>query len=272
MSVVAGFKLKQPRNLKLTVALGTVFLVFFLVARWAGAWSPGRGFGLGFGVLAVILFVFEMAYPARRPRARPFGTARLWLQAHIYFGVLALFAVLIHTDFRWPHGGIGWWLLGLSVWTTVSGIAGVVLQKWIPAALAEGLRVEALYERIPELTDQLRDEADELVADASETLARFYQSDVRPALAGPSPSWAYLFDVRAGHQRALDSFENIARYVAKNEREQVENLQSIVTEKMELDAHYRLQGLLRHWLVLHVPPAALLMALTAAHIFSWFWY
>ncbi len=50
-------------------------------------WSPKRGLGLGFGFLAALLFVFEMLYPARRPRARPFGTAQAWMQAHVYLGV-----------------------------------------------------------------------------------------------------------------------------------------------------------------------------------------
>ena len=56
------------------------------------------------------------------------------------------------------------------------------LQKWMPAALAEGLRVEALYERIPDLVEQLVAEADALVADASDVLERFYQQEVRPSL------------------------------------------------------------------------------------------
>src|SRR6185295_13259699 len=117
--------------------------------RWP--FSPKRGAGLAFGILATSLFVFEMSYPARRPRARPLRTAQAWIQAHVYLGVVALAAVLAHSGFRWPHGGIGWLLLLLAAFTVATGLLGVWLQKFIPASLSEGLKVEAVYERIPEL-------------------------------------------------------------------------------------------------------------------------
>ena len=47
--------------------------------------------------------------------------------------------------------------------------------------MAEGLRVEALYERIPALVEHLVKEADALVANASEVLERFYLAEVRDA-------------------------------------------------------------------------------------------
>src|SRR4030095_699833 len=104
---------------------------------------------------------------ARRPRARPLGTARAWIQAHVYLGVVAMLAVVIHSGFSWPHGAMGLWLLGLSLWTTLTGLFGVWLQKSIPVALSEGLRVEAIYERIPALVDGLVAEADTLLAEVS---------------------------------------------------------------------------------------------------------
>ena len=40
--------------------------------------------------------------------------------------------VFIHVGFELPRGTMGWWLLGLSLWTTATGVAGTMLQKWIP--------------------------------------------------------------------------------------------------------------------------------------------
>ena len=116
---------------------------------WLRPWSPKRGLGLFFGIAAALAFVLEMAYPLRRPEARPFGTAKAWLQIHVYLGAVAFVGVLAHAGFRWPGGAMGWGLLLLSAWVCGTGLMGVLLQKWLPAALAEGLRVEALYERIP---------------------------------------------------------------------------------------------------------------------------
>ncbi len=255
----------------MAVAAAVLIVVFVAGAtRWP--WSPKRGLGLAFGFLATALFVFEMAYPFRRPKARPLGTAKAWAQAHVYLGTLALLAVLIHAGFRLPRGAVGWALLLLSLWTTASGLIGVWLQKWIPAALAEGLHVEALYERIPGLIDQLVAEADALMAGADEVGERFYRTEVRPLLSRPNPSWGFLLDVRASRDRALEPFRRVAEFVDPAQKAFIDDLMNIYTEKIELDAHYSLQGILRRWLVLHVPTAGLLMGLLAIHIFTWAWY
>ena len=41
-----------------------------------------------------------------------------------------------------------------------------------------------------------------------------------------------------------------------------------MTEKAELDVHLSLQRALRAWLVLHVPPAIVLLGLLAVHVFA----
>lgn len=263
---------KEPGNLRATAAAGAVLVVVFVAGAAAWPWSPKRGLGLAFGFLATALFVFEMLYPFRRPKARPLGTAKAWAQAHVYLGTLALLAVLIHAGFRLPRGGLGWALLLLSLWTTASGLIGVWLQKWIPAALAEGLHVEALYERIPALVDQLVAEADTLMAGADEVGERFYRTEVRPSLSQPNPSWGFLLDVRASRDRALEPFRRVGEFVDPSQKTLIDDLMNIYTEKIELDAHYSLQGILRRWLVLHVPTAGLLMGLLAVHVFAWAWY
>jgi hypothetical protein len=263
---------KEPRNFGVTAGVCVLLLVAYLAAARGWVWSPKRGGGLLFGFLALFLFVFEMLYPSRRPRARPLLTAKNWIQAHVYLGVVAMLAVLIHSGFYWPHGAMGWGLMLLSLWTTLTGLLGVWLQKWIPASLAEGLRVEALYERIPSLVEQLGQEAETLMTDASDVLERFYRTEVKSRLTKVSPSWSFLLDVRGSRDRALEPFRRMGRFVDAAEKEKVDDLMEIYTEKLELDAQYSLQGVLRRWLVLHVPTAGLLMGLLAVHIFTWAWY
>lgn len=272
MRISQALRPKEPRNFKATLLVCLVLLVFSRVVSYAWGWSPKRGLGLFFGILAAALFVFEMLYPARRPRAIPLFTAKNWLQGHVYLGVVASLAVLIHADFDLPRGGFGWLLLLLSLWTTATGLLGVWLQKWVPSALAEGLRVEALFERIPALVEERVAEADKLMNGASEVLERFYRTDVRPHLVGVAPSWSYLFDVRGGRDRALEPFRLITPFVEAGEREKVDDLMAIYSEKLELDAQYSVQRVLRGWPVLHAPPAGLLMALLVVHVLSWAWY
>jgi hypothetical protein len=274
MSMQSALKPKVPRNLLL--ALGGVVLVFlvYAFAAWGKVWSPKRGAGLVFGFVAAFLFLFEMAYPFRRPRARPLGTAKAWLQAHVYLGVLAFLFVVAHTGFTLPHGWFGWALLLLSLWVTVTGLVGVFLQKWIPNALSEGLRVEALFERIPSLVEKLRDEADEMMDGVSEGLENFYRREVREPLSRLSPSWAYVLDVRAGRDRALEPFRRMTQFVSAEEKDKVQDLMALYTEKLELDAQHRMQGVLRNWLTwtLHVPAAGLLLGLMFVHILTWILY
>jgi hypothetical protein len=263
---------KRPRNLAVAAGVGLVMVLVFAVGAWMTPWSPKRGPGLAFGIIAASVFVFEMAYPWRRARARPLGTAQRWLQAHVYLGALALLAVLIHAGFHLPGGAMGWALLVLSAWTTASGIVGVWLQKWLPSVMAEGLRVEALYERIPALVEHLLGDADTLMANGSEVLDRFYHTEVRARLATIEPSWSYLLDVRAGREQALEPFRRMSAFVEPAEKDVVNDLSMIRMEKMDLDVHYSLQGILRSWLVVHVPPAAVLMALLVVHILAWALY
>lgn len=263
---------KRPLNLNLTAIACVLVLLSYFVVSYRWPFSPKHGAGLVFGVSAATLFVFEMLYPARRPRARPLGTAQAWVQAHIYLGCVAFCLVLAHSGLSWPHGAVGWLLLLLSFWTVVSGVIGVWLQKFIPASLAEGLQVEAVYERIPELVKQLLDESDGLVAEAGDVLDRFYRNEVRPSLAKVQVSWTFLFDVRGGRERALEPFRRVLRFVDEHEKAIVEDLMAIYQEKMELDAQRSLQAILRSWLVLHVPAAGLLMGLLTVHIVSWALY
>ena len=50
--------------------------------------------------------------------------------------VVAGLFVLVHMGFRWPNGQFGWWLLGLTLWTTwqASTAAGLYLGARIPTS------------------------------------------------------------------------------------------------------------------------------------------
>jgi len=264
---------KVPRNLKATAIVSVALVAACAVSSLFFPWHANRGPGLVFGFLAAFLFAFEMLYPWRRRLASRFlNTARNWLQAHVYLGVITLVSVFIHAGFRWPTGALGWSLMMLSVWTTLTGLLGVWLQKWIPSALADGLTVEVLYERIPAILDKLRTEAETLVENSSDRLKRFYDREARQSMGSVSGSWGYLFNVAAGRERALEKFRRMSQFVDPSEQDRVEDLMTIYTEKLELDAQYSLQSILRRWQVLHVPAAGLLIGLLVVHIAVWIVY
>ena len=49
-------------------------------------------------------------------------------------------------------------------------------------------------------------------------------------------------------------------------------LQQLYRAKLELDAHYTLQHVLRGWLVLHVPVSLVLLVLVGLHVFTVLYY
>ncbi len=88
-------------------------------------------------------------------------------------------------------------------------------------------------------------------------LERFYGENVRPAMAGIAPSWATCIDVRSGRDRRLDPFARLAPFLGAEERPRLDDLKAILTEKLDLDAQYSLQRILRLWTWIHVPALGL---------------
>jgi hypothetical protein len=269
--IAAAVRPKQPRVFAMALAVTTGLVALHAAGLARGRFDPGRGLGLAFGILAAAGYLLAAAYPWRRRAARV-AKARAFTQAHVYVGAVAFVAALLHSGLEWPRGPLGVALLLLSAWTALTGLLGVVLQKWIPSRLTEGLRVEVLLERIPELRARVVAAADLCTAGAGEVLARHYRQELRPRLAQPLPALAYLIEVRAGRDRAIEPLRRLAGFVPPADRIRIDDLTGLQIEKLELDAHLALQRMLRGWLVLHAPPAAGLLGLVAFHVFCGLWY
>ncbi len=260
---------RQPAWLLATVAASAVSLAaYWLVAR-VSTWQPGRLGGLIAGSVAAALFVNAALYPARRRlRARPLGTAQRWLQLHIYGALLATVLVLVHTGFRLPAGMLGWMMFITTLWTGITGLIGVYLQKSLPRLMARNLAVEAIYERIPEIVEKLLKDADARMTGAEAVADRAYRANVRGLLEAAAPSWSYVFDPQGNRRRRLESLSQLEPFLEGADRERIEAVSLIVKDKLDLDAHVSLQRALRTWLVAHVPAAALLLALVTVHVFA----
>ncbi|HEV3140859.1 MAG TPA: hypothetical protein VGY57_10100 [Vicinamibacterales bacterium] len=274
MIVKGGFlRPKRPDWFIAGTAIGVGSLVLGAIVDWWRGWSSGDWWGMSFGIAATMLMIVAALYPLRRRlTVWPLRTAQAWLQFHVYGSTLAATFVLIHIGFHWPAGQFGWWLLGLTLWTTASGLLGVMLQKWVPVLLADQLTVEAIFERIPELVASRYREAETLMKDAPDVMQRFYASQVRASLAQLTPSWSYLVDAHSGHERRLSAFHHIEAFIPDQHRDRLADLQTLVIEKFELDAHFTLQRLLRLWPILHVPPAMCLLAAIAVHVAAVVYY
>lgn len=252
-----------------------------LAVYWANSLldvvRPGNAWGIGYGTAAAVLLVGVAALGVRRRTQRlstrlGLGTARAWLDFHFFAGALFLLLVLMHSGFRLPTGWVTWWLWALSFWTVAGGALGLLIQKWIPRQLASGLSVEVHYDRIPELCSEVLARAEKLTQDCSEPVLDLFERTVAPALVRPRRRLIYLVDVTGGAQAQLREFRYLRRYLTAEEDDTLDQLEELFKTKLEMDAHYTLQPILRWWLYIHVPTSILLLGFLAIHLAAVFLY
>jgi len=105
----------------LTVAIATV--LYLVVAR-EGLPAASGLVGHGIGIVGFLLMlVAEFAYTWRkRPERSGPGPLRLWMQGHVYVGVVGPYFVLLHTAFEFR--GLAGVLTLVMLVVVVSGILG----------------------------------------------------------------------------------------------------------------------------------------------------
>jgi hypothetical protein len=156
------------------------FRVCLLIAIAAVAWyvveavlsrSLPRGSslpGLAAGGLAGLLFLYLCAYAGRKypPLAVWFARrpTKYWLAQHIWLGLLTFPLVCLHTSILTKWGGpLPTILLVVYFVVFASGVWGLFLQQRLPRHLLQDLPDETIRSQIPELTSELRTEAELLV-------------------------------------------------------------------------------------------------------------
>ena len=256
--------------------LAGVCLALYAINALLWDLRPGSVLGISYGIAATVSLAGAALYGARR-RAMPLasrrglGSAAGWLRFHLYGGTLFLLLVLMHTGFRWPTGTLMTWLWILSLWTALSGLAGRLLQKWIPRVLASG-SIEVNYDRIPELVGEIRERAEHLAAGCDRAVQGLYARKIAPVLAAPARSALFFLDPTGGARARLKDLEYLAGLLPEGEREKLRRLEDLYRTKLEIDAHFTLQQVLRGWLWIHVPPSLVLLALVAVHVFTICYY
>lgn len=253
-------------------------LVYLANAIWFEI-RPSNVWGLSYGTVAAILMVGAALLALRRRMTRfalgnGLGNGRVWLQFHLYGGALFLLLTFMHSGFHQPRGILTWWLWFLSIYVTASGVIGVLLQKWIPKILTSGLAIEVVYERIPELIREINEKANALTQTCAPQsgVRDFYKNNVALALVAPRPRLIYCFDITGGIQARLRRFEYVRRLLASDEKEKLNQLEAFYKTKLEIDAHYTLQRILRWWLYTHVPVSLVLLILLGLHLFAVLYY
>lgn len=250
-----------PWALSSVFALSCCALLYGVALRAPSGFRAGSGPGVALGALALVLFVFAALLGLRRKRpAWHLGPAAWWLRAHLWVGVVAFGAALLHAGFR-ARGVMSVSLLVLLALVTVSGLFGSALRRILPVQLTRQVPRETARVQIPKVVERLRREADQLVAAANDQeLARLYQQEVQGLLVANATRHPLL-----DPGRATRIFKHATKRVSPETLTALATLEDICAERRELHAQVRLERWLFGWRFVHVPLSFSLLMLTIAH-------
>jgi len=268
-----------------TVALAlvsTAAYIFYAVETPSGP-RGGSAMGLVFGISGYAMMLYAGLLGARKrvPTWR-LGRAQTWMRGHLWLGLLSLLLILYHAGFAF-RGPLTLVLMLLFFIVIGSGIFGALIQHYVPDFLTSRVPLETIYEEIPRVRAQLRDEADQLAAaicgplngapeenlpvaveiehDDRVRFREIYLDKVRPYLNHPETKAAMLADpLRSG-----ETFDALRRLLAPPVHGVLDDLENICEEEQQLSRQIRVYRWLHAWLLVHVPLSIALLVLGGIH-------
>ena len=260
-----------------TLLIGAVAAAFYWHYQRTIPGGPRGGSwqGLLFGIVGSLLMLFcgLFSWRKRHPRRVWLGSAQTWLKAHIWLGLLSVPLILFHSGFRF--GGLADQLLMVVLAAVIlSGLVGLTLQQYLPAAIKSGVAAETMYQQTAEVCRRLRSAADEELSarcgslfepgapqPGTATLKAFYLEQVRPFL-----------DTRYDRRRPLSQpaqarvmFEALEDTIPDTLHETLSRLERMCQERRQLHAQERLHRWLHGWLLVHLPLSMALLVLGLNH-------
>jgi hypothetical protein len=222
----------------------------------------------GWALLALVVGLASYNVRKKLPFL-PLGSSALWLQLHIYAGLLSIVMFGLHLRWRVPTGAFETVLALVFAAVAGSGVAGL----WISRTLAARVTTrgdEVIYERIPALRQRLQIEVEQLLLKClaeteSTAIPDFYLSRLKPFFDGPRNFWRHLGQSLRPCRQLLLEIEAQDRYLNDTERQYLQKIADRVRAKDALDYHYALQSTLKYWLFVHVPLTYGLLVLAAFH-------
>lgn len=254
--------------------------------------SGGSAIGLTFGIIGSAFMLFAGLLGARKkvPVWRV-GRAQTWMRGHLWLGLLSFPLILFHAGFHFG-GPLTTVLMVLFIIVVASGVFGTILQHYLPRVMTVQVPMETIYEQIDHVREQLRSEADQVVAavcgpgkiesaeqprnpgsfaaaatkvevseEATAPLRDFYLRQMRPFLENPGQRAHPLSDPA----QATGIFQQLRILLPRALDGTLGDLESICEEERQLTREVRLHHWLHGWLLLHIPLSFALLLLGAVH-------
>lgn len=237
--------------------------------------GSGLGLTLGFASLALILLLLYYGVRKRRYKST-FGRMEVWLQSHVYLGLLSLVVVVLHSGLRFEDPLAVTALVVLAA-VVVTGFVGAVLYTTVPRLLTEvesNLTVEEISERLNQIAASMA----RLAEGKSAPFRRIQKSVLKESIPGRFAGWKVVLSPglgaksrrgKGGGSPASPGWEALLSRVEAGEQEDLRR--TLVLSRQHKELHQRLvyqqryKNLLDAWLWLHLPLSLGLLVLVLAH-------
>ncbi len=192
-----------------------------------------------------------------------------WLQIHIYLGLFACLAYVVHVPQLIARGPLEWILSIVFLLTAVSGIYGLYQSRTVPRRLTH-LNIQPRYDRIAWHRAHLAQAAEQIIhglpaSPAGDLLRDFYRRRLGPYFA---QSISLLYRIHPNglrRRRLLSAIGDLERYLDEHTAPAAQRLAGLARQYDDLNFHHALQFRLRAWLVFHITISLGLVALALVH-------
>ncbi|MEO5371116.1 MAG: hypothetical protein H7833_13680 [Magnetococcus sp. DMHC-1] len=223
-------------------------------------------------ILFTMLILLTLHTFRKKLTMLPLGAMHLWTNLHILAGAVTIPLFVFHGG-KWIPNGFLDAILGISFWLVAgSGVFGFFLYRNVPRRLTRR-GIEVIQERIPALRAEARQEVEQAVLDladatGSTTLAEFYEFRLRSYFNKVCNSREHLLDWNRSRFSLLNEIKGLERYLDAREMEVLGRIEELVVYKDDLDYHCTLQGIMKIWLLVHLPLTFGLWMFVAWHVLN----
>jgi hypothetical protein len=264
----AAVEFAPPRRVRrpayeLILSLAAILIITAAYAYLAqsGVPKPGGPLGHGLGVVGFLMMLGTETLYSLRKRLRGFALGRLsvWLQVHIFTGIVGPFLVLLHSAGKF--NGVAGVLTLLTVVVVVSGLIGRYIYTAVPRTL-DGVEVA-----VQELEYQIADADRELQALGGDPLGK---EALALAAEAPRHGWMLVLGRPFLRWRQQWSVRRMLLPLSAADPARAARLRRLLAERYRLQLQiHSLAGtrrLLALWHVFHVPLGVAVFTLAAVHI------
>lgn len=291
--------LNYRRLFYLKLSIGLLFVMLIAYGAHQAYPMPNGGSWLGYtlGVIGTLLILWLMWFGVRKRHYKSsVGSLQGWLSAHIWFGLLLIVIVTLHSGFQlgWNIHSLAYILMLLVVF---SGMYGVFAYLYYPQKMAAnqgGLTPDVMVREILALEQECLELADGLGNELHQSLLETIESVPLGGNVWQQLTQAHYLPWLARKRRAILQqvgvnidenlydptlflvAEKLGQTSALEENRQLRRLLELLTRKNALLARLRkniqYQAFLDIWLYVHIPLSFALLSALIVHIITVFLY